>query len=154
MRRTYIASIVFVLAIAATSAQAAQNAGRCLESAYPESIAPLDAHSILVQGKRLPLSRTQESNFDKRLNQAGLLDQLEQRYPLGFEVPAFNHDPGRMRNGALAPRGAPGARRSRAGQGPRRLVRLAQACLRGGPHDRCHAHRPGGRNAVPQKRPG
>ena len=101
MRRTHIASIVFALAIAATSAQAAHNVGRCLESAYPESIQALDAHSILVCGQRLPLSKTSESNFDKRLNQAGLLDQLEQPYPQGFEAPAFNQDPGRMRNGAF-----------------------------------------------------
>ncbi len=104
MRKTCIASIVFALAIAATSAQAAQNVGRCLQSAYPESVEALDAHSILVRGQRLPISKAQESDFDKRLNQAGLLDQLEQRYPKGpngFEAPNFNHDPGRLRNGAF-----------------------------------------------------
>ncbi|MBR5347256.1 MAG: M15 family metallopeptidase [Deltaproteobacteria bacterium] len=101
MRRACIASIVFALAISATSVQAAQDVGRCLESAYPENVKALDAHSILVRGQRLPLSKANEPDFDKRLNQAGLYDQLEQRYPSGFEAPVFNYDPGRMRNSAF-----------------------------------------------------
>lgn len=88
--------------LALTPFEAAQ-AGRLVQ-AYPAQLAGVRGDSLLWKdGTRQPLTRSPAPDYVGRLNTAGLLDQLDARYPACAAVapPAWNSDPGRLRNGAF-----------------------------------------------------
>ena len=78
------------------AADAAVDTARCLAAAYPDSVHALGG-AVKVREQILAVRRSGETDYERRLNDAGLLDQLADPYPLDFETP--QSDPGRMRDG-------------------------------------------------------
>ena len=76
-----------------------QSAIQCFQAAYPQTVQVNDG-ALIVNGHKLVPGKSHHSDYSQRLNTAGLLDQLEQIYPLDFPVPKLNEDPGRLRNEA------------------------------------------------------
>lgn len=78
----------------------------CLLKAYPSLITSIDGQDlVLADGKRLPYGKGTSGEFESRLNQADLHDQMSQCYPLSFPTagPARDQDPGRLRDAAFFP---------------------------------------------------
>ncbi|MBN6065720.1 M15 family metallopeptidase [Aggregatibacter actinomycetemcomitans] len=76
-----------------------EQAGLCYQSAYPQNVR-YEHGALWVKQQKLPLKES-DGDFNAQLNQGELLDQLAQRYPLDFQIPARNADPGRIRNDAF-----------------------------------------------------
>lgn len=77
---------------------------RCLAAAYPETVAAADApDAVMVRGRKVAIGKSMAGRYDQRLDEAGLLDQLGQRYPdpKTFAAPGSGEDAGRMRNYAF-----------------------------------------------------
>ena len=81
---------------AAAEAGAAADVAHCLATAYPGSVQALGG-TVRVNGHYITVRRSGEQDYERRLNDAGLHDQLAQPYPLDFGLP--QGDPGRMRDG-------------------------------------------------------
>ena len=102
MQRTAARPLI-VLALCATlsvplhaAADAAVDTARCLAAAYPDSVQALGG-AVKVREHILAVRRSGEKDYERRLDDAGLLDQLADPYPLDFGTP--QSDPGRMRDG-------------------------------------------------------
>ena len=68
--------------------------------AYPDFLAGVDGQNLLWKDStKMPLTRNTASSYTERLNQPGLLDQLDAPYPdcAPLGIPALNSDPGRAR---------------------------------------------------------
>lgn len=86
-----------VLLLAATQVQA-KDLSYCYEKSYPHNVKRLDANKISVNGKEFTIESSGATDFDALFNNAGLADQVSQKYAAGFTVPQFNQDPGRLRH--------------------------------------------------------
>ena len=99
LKTVWLCACVLLFASPVWSAE--PDATRCLAAAYPDVVTASGRDAVLVNGQRIALRRAGAQEYETRLNRAGLLDQLEQVYPLDFAAPALNHDPGRMRDAAF-----------------------------------------------------
>ena len=99
LKTVWLCACILLAAVPVWSA--APDAARCLEAAYPGVVTASGPDAVLVNGQQIALRRAEAQDYETRLNQAGLLDQLEQLYPLDFATPSLNHDPGRMRDAAF-----------------------------------------------------
>jgi hypothetical protein len=94
-------SLAAALALAATAALA-DPALDALVAAYPDHLAGYDEKDLIWKdGARMPISDGRSGkSFDELLNNPDIKDQFAIPYPLGsdLKVPAFNEDPGRIRN--------------------------------------------------------
>ncbi|MFC4453742.1 M15 family metallopeptidase [Deinococcus sonorensis] len=71
-----------------------------LIQAYPDFLARLDGKELVWKdGTRMPLTHNATRSYSARLDQPGLLDQLELPYPAcqSLNTPSFTFDPGRTR---------------------------------------------------------
>lgn len=77
----------------------------CLAQSYPEQIERVDdRHLYFKDGTSMKWDEGKNpGDFQTRLNQADLKDQMSQPYPLSFPTvgPQVNHDPGRLRHQPL-----------------------------------------------------
>lgn len=72
-----------------------------LVRSYPQQLVGVEGDRLIWKdGTRMPLARSGARDYVGRLNTAGLLDQLDARYPAcsSLHVPAHNEDPGRVRH--------------------------------------------------------
>ncbi|WP_109078784.1 M15 family metallopeptidase [Aggregatibacter kilianii] len=97
MKPTFLYASATLSAITLTAhAISPQQAGHCYQTAYPQSV-QYENGELIVNGQKLPITEF-VGNFNEKLHHGELLDQLSQRYPLDFSIPAQNADPGRIRN--------------------------------------------------------
>ena len=93
------AALLLVLPLPLHAAWTPESAARCLEAAYPETVRRAEEPGVvLVNGRRVAIGKSMAGRYEQRLDEAGLLDQLEQRYPLDYAAPAPGRNPGMMRN--------------------------------------------------------
>ena len=78
---------------------------RCLLEAYPEHLCDAQDNTLIwCDQTRMVFDREPDhSDFDERLNNADLADQMSQAYELGtkYDIPMVNYDPGRLRDSAF-----------------------------------------------------
>ncbi len=75
-----------------------------LVQAYPNVVQASGKQAVVVNGTKIEVDQGKTpTNFEERLNQADLIDQLSIPYPKGCPVrePSLNEDPGRLRNEAF-----------------------------------------------------
>lgn len=100
--RTFISSVFFLTITMQSHAReiVQQAAAQCFQAAYPQTVKATGA-TVSVNGQTFVLAKSKYSDYFKKLNSAGLLDQLEQIYPLDFSTPKANEDAGRLRDDAF-----------------------------------------------------
>ncbi|MBN6074830.1 M15 family metallopeptidase [Aggregatibacter actinomycetemcomitans] len=94
-----IIGFICITAITPAHALTPEQAGLYYQSAYPQSVR-YEHGALWVKQQKLPL-KASDGDFNAQLNQGELLDQLAQRYPFDFQIPACNADPGRIRSDAF-----------------------------------------------------
>ena len=94
----------FSLAAPAWAAPDAAAVVRCLAAAYPQTVTAADTpDAVLVRRQKVPIGKSMAGRYERRMDEAGLLDQFAQRYPdpKTFAVPEPGQEPGRMHNYAF-----------------------------------------------------
>lgn len=85
--RTFISSVFFLTITMQSHAReiVQQAAAQCFQAAYPQTVKATGA-TVSVNGQTFVLAKSKYSDYFKKLNSAGLLDQLEQIYPWIFQL--------------------------------------------------------------------